>query len=436
MKASNVDRQAAHVRAAVPWVLFTVAMAGAPWLFSSSLSVSMLSQMGIAMVACLSFNLLLGQGGMLSFGHAVYTGLGGFAAMHALNHLSHGAWALPVVLVPVAGGLAGLLCAALLGGISVRKAGMPFAMITLGVGELVFALALMLPDWFGGEGGITGNRVVGPGWLGVTLGPPLQMYYLIAAYTLVCALLMYAFTRTPLGRMLNAVRDNPQRAAFVGCDPQRVRYIAFVIAGFFAGVAGGLGALHFEIVNAEALGTTRSGAYLFFTVLGGTAVFYGPMVGAVLMVLATVLLSEWTRAWLLYLGLVFMAVVLWAPGGLAGVAQAQWRLWRAGLLGRLLPHYGVLALCGAPVFWGFAAAVEMLYWQQLHTTVDEPLSVLGVALEPVLASSWGICLASFAVGLWPTVWAARRLQTALSETAETPGRTATPQGTAPDKEAA
>lgn len=392
------------------WGLFAALLLLAPWVLSSSASVSMLSQMGIAMVACLSFNLLLGQGGMLSFGHAVYTGLGAFAAIHALNHLSHGSWGLPVALVPLAGGLAGMACALLLGGISTRKAGMPFAMITLGVGELVYALALMVPQWFGGEGGITGNRVAGAAWWGISWGPPLQLYYLIALYTLVCAALMYGFTRTPLGRVLNAVRDNPQRAAFVGYNPQRVRYSAMVIAGFFAGVAGGLAALHFEIVNAEALGTARSGAYLFFTFLGGTAVFYGPLVGAVVMVWATVMLSELTHAWLLYMGLLFMAMVLWAPGGLAGLATTQWRLLRAGLLRRLLPHYLALLLCAAPALWGFAALVEMLYQQQFHSAAGKPLALLGVPLDPTQATSWWACALALGAGVGAMLWAMRRAQ--------------------------
>jgi ABC-type branched-subunit amino acid transport system permease subunit len=109
--------------------------------------------------------------------------------------------------------------------------------------------------------------------------------------------------RTPLGRMLNAVRDNPERVEFVGYNTQRIRYTAFIIAGFFAGISGGLGALNFEIVTAEVVHAARSGAYLLFTFLGGATFFFGPILGAILMVLAFVLFSEFTKAWLLYLGL-------------------------------------------------------------------------------------------------------------------------------------
>ena len=110
-------------------------------------------------------------------------------------------------------------------------------------------MSLMFPEFFGGEGGISANRVAGKPVLGITFGPQIQVYYLIAIYTFVCTAAMFAFTRTPLGRMLNAVRDNPERVEFIGYDTQRVRYFAFIIAGFFAGIAGGLAALNFEIVD-------------------------------------------------------------------------------------------------------------------------------------------------------------------------------------------
>ena len=238
------------------WALFAALMLVAPKVFNSGLSVTMLSQMGIAIIACLSYNMLLGQGGMLSFGHAVYTGLGAFVAIHALNMYS-GSGVLPVSLVPVVGGFAGMAFAALFGYVTTRKSGTTFAMITLGMAELVFAMSLMVPEFFGGEGGVSGNRMVGSATWGVTFGPATQVYYLIAAYTLVCVVLMYAFTQTPLGRLLNAVRDNPERVEFIGYNPQRVRYTAFIIAGFFAGISGGLGALNFEIVNAEVVGAAR-----------------------------------------------------------------------------------------------------------------------------------------------------------------------------------
>ena len=255
------------------WSLFAAVLLVAPFVFSSNLAVTMLSQMGIAIIACLSYNILLGQGGMLSFGHAVYTGLGSYVAMHALNAAAGGQLPIPVTLLPLVGGVTGLFFAILFGYVTTKKAGTTFAMITLRMAELVFAMSLMFSEFFGGEAGVSGNRVVGDAFMGITYGPPRQVYFLIAVYTFICVGLMFAFTRTPLGRILNAVRDNPERVEFIGYNTQKVRYLSFMIAGFFAGIAGGLGALNFEIVTAEVVGAGRSGAYLLFTFLGGATIF-------------------------------------------------------------------------------------------------------------------------------------------------------------------
>ncbi|MFM7972617.1 MAG: branched-chain amino acid ABC transporter permease, partial [Betaproteobacteria bacterium] len=189
----------------IVWGLFALLLIVAPMLWTSGFALTMLSQMGIAIIACLAYNMLLGQGGMLSFGHAVYSGLGSFLAIHTLNLVSAGKLAIPVSLVPLVGGLAGLFFAFLLGYVTTKKSGTTFAMITLGVGELVWSMSLMLPEFFGGEGGISGNRVVGEPFLGITFGPQIQVYYLIAAYCFITTAAMFAFTRTPLGRILNAV---------------------------------------------------------------------------------------------------------------------------------------------------------------------------------------------------------------------------------------
>ena len=374
------------------WGGFAIVLLLAPLAVSGGLAVSILSQIGIAIVACLSYNMLLGQGGMLSFGHAVYTGLASFVAIHALNQAGQGGLPVPVSLIPLVGGLAGAGFAIVLGFVTTRKAGTPFAMITLGIAELVFAMALMVPEFFGGEGGVSGNRTAGKPFLGITFGPPVQVYYLLAAYTFVCTAAMFAFTRTPLGRMLNAVRDNPERVEFVGYSTQRVRYLSFIIAGFFAGVAGGMYALNFEIATAEVVGAARSGAYLLFTFLGGATFFFGPIIGAVLMVLAGVLLSEITKAWLLYLGLVFLLMVMYAPGGVASLIMMNLRVSAYGRLRELLLSYAGLALAVSVVLLGGGAVVEMVYHLQLNDTAGPDLSYLGLQLSvrrpPQRAGAW------------------------------------------------
>jgi len=370
------------------WGLFALVLGLAPLVFTSNLSGTMLAQMGIAIIACLSYNMLLGQGGMLSFGHAVYTGLGAFVAIHALNAITAGQSSVPVSLLPLVGGLAGMGFAVLLGFVTTKKSGTPFAMITLGVAELVFAMSLMFSDFFGGEAGISGNRVAGTSVWGITFGPQIHIYYLIACYTFVCVALMYAFTQTPLGRILNAVRDNPERVEFIGYNTQRVRYFAFIIAGFFAGVSGGLGALNFEIVTAEVVGTGRSGGYLLFTFLGGATFFFGPIIGGILMVLAFVLLSEFTKAWLLYLGLLFLFMVMYAPGGIASLIMMNLRVASFGKLRQIWVSYVGLLLTALVILIGAAAMVEMVYHLQLNSALGDNLKFMGVPLNAKGLDSW------------------------------------------------
>jgi len=370
------------------WSLFALVMLVAPLIFTSQLSATLLAQMGIAIIGCLSYNILLGQGGMLSFGHAVYTGLGSYMAIHALNMVSAGTLHIPVSWVPLVGGLAGMGFAILLGYVTTRKSGTPFAMITLGVAELVFAMSLMFSEFFGGEAGVSGNRVVGDAFWGITYGPQIQIYYLIAIYTFVCVALMYAFTQTPLGRILNAVRDNPERVEFIGYNTQRVRYFSFIIAGFFAGIAGGLGALNFEIVTAEVVGAGRSGAYLLFTFLGGATFFFGPILGAILMVIAFVLLSEFTKAWLLYLGLVFLFMVIYAPGGFASLLMMNLRVASFGKLRQIAMSYLGLVVTGLLMLIGAGALIEMIYHLQLNDAMGDTLKFMGVSLDAKGIDSW------------------------------------------------
>ncbi|WP_295849460.1 branched-chain amino acid ABC transporter permease [uncultured Xylophilus sp.] len=394
----------------VVWTGFALALIVAPMLFRSSLALTMLSQIGYVIIICLSYNVLLGQGGMLSFGHAVYTGLGAFAAVHAMNLAAGpGGPPVPLVLVPLVGGLGGLAIAALLGFVTTRKAGTTFAMITLGVGELVASMALMFPEVFGGEGGISTNRVYGAKFLGFDFGSQLQVYYLIAVYCFVCTALMFAFTGTPLGRMLNAVRDNPERVEFIGFSTRRIRYLAFMIAGFFAGIGGGLAAINFEIVTAaDSVSVVRSGGYLLFTFLGGATFFFGPIIGAVLLVLASVLLSELTKAWLLYLGLIFLLMVMYAPGGIASLIMTNLRVARHGLLRRLLPHYAAMAGAALVLTAGAAMAIEMLYHLQLNAALGSQLSFAGLTLDAHGVGSWVAAAVLFVVGAVLLEWRRRR----------------------------
>jgi branched-chain amino acid transport system permease protein len=370
-----------------PWVLGLVAWFLPAW-WGGAQGLGLLTQVGIALIACLSYHLLLGEGGLLSFGHAVHTGLGAFATIHALQWLSQGNGSIPVALLPLLGGAVGLASAVLVGLLAIRRGGTAFAMITLGLGELVYALALMLPGWSGGEAGITGNRVRPDPWLGLNLASPWQLYGLVSVYALVSGLAIRAYTRTPVGLLLRATRDNPERVEFLGASVWRVRLSAYAFSGWLAGMSGGLGALYFEVVTAEVLGAARSGALLMFTVLGGVGALYGPVIGAVLMVLASVWLSALTQAWMFYLGGVFLLVAVWAPGGCVGLLASAARLTRQHGLGPMFGALLALVSTGITLALGGAALIEMAYHLQLDASLGPRLRFLGIELDSGSPGSW------------------------------------------------
>lgn len=396
-------------RSTMIWGLYALALVVAPLVFTQSASLSLLAQMGTMIIFALSFNMLLGQGGMLSFGHAVYSGLGAFAVAHLLNLAAADALWVPVTLSPLLGGVAGALSGVLFGYLSTRRAGVTFAMITLGIAELVAACSLMFPGFFGGEAGITTNRVTGSSFLGISYGPQIEVYYLIAFWLFVSTAAMYGFTQTPLGRIINAVRENPERAEFIGYDPQHARYLTLILSGFFAGISGGLSAINFEIVSAENLGAIRSGTILLFTIIGGTAWFIGPMLGAVVGVFLTVVLSSHTSAWQMYLGLFFVVTVMYAPGGIAGIAHLLMRTARRKQSGRLWRWLAPALLCAATAMLGVVMMIEMLYRLALESAYGSTMKLFDVDIDAASASAWLVAAGLLALGMAGLIHAKGRL---------------------------
>jgi branched-chain amino acid transport system permease protein len=370
------------------WGAVALAFAAMPLIFTQSFALSMLSQMGIAIIFALSYNMLLGQTGLLSFGHAVYFGLGAFFCAHALNLIGAGKLWFPVTLVPLIGGLAGLVFGLLFGFVTTRRAGTPFAMISLGIAEMVAASALMFTAFFGGEGGIATNRAVGKAFLGISYGAQIQVYYLIAGWCLVCMIAMFALTWTPLGRMANAVRDNPERAKFVGYNTTRVRWLMMSLASFFAGIGGGLAAINYEIVTAETLGLVASGNVVLMAFIGGIGHFWGPIIGAALVTLLQSALSNYTQAWLLYFGLFFLVIIMFSPGGIANLITLHKPVWKARLMRRLLPSYAIAALAGTVMLAGFFALIEMIYHFEAKETSSKAFSFFGLTLDPMQGRYW------------------------------------------------
>ena len=380
------------------WSLFAILLVVAPLIFNKGASLSILCQMGTVMIFGLSYNMLLGQGGMLSFGHAVYSGLGAYFAIHAMNLASGGSLPIPVSLIPLVGGIFGMLFGVLFGYVTTKKSGTTFSMITLGIVELVFACSLMFPDFFGGEGGISTNRVMGEKVFGISYGPQIQVYYLIAFWLFISTVGMFAFTQTPLGRIINAVRDNPERVEFIGYNTQWVRYLTLILSAFFAGISGGLSAINFEIVTAENVSAVRSGAILLFTFIGGVGFFFGPLIGAVVGVFLTVLLSDFTKAWQLYLGVFFIVIVMYAPGGIASILMMNLRLMVYKRFGMVAPRLLLMVAATLLACIGGVMIIEMLYHLTLESANGTVMRLFGTEVDAAGGTGWLIALALVAVG--------------------------------------
>jgi branched-chain amino acid transport system permease protein len=369
-----------------------------PFFFKSGFALTLMSQMGILIIFALAYNMIFGQGGMLSFGHAVYAGLGAFFAIHAMNWVSAGTLWIPLSLIPLVGGLFGAIFGVIFGYVTTKKAGTPFAMITLGIGEMVFAASLMFPEFFGGEGGISSDRVMGQPFLGITYGPAIQVYYLIAVWCFACMVAMYAFSQTPLGRISNAVRDNPERAEFIGYNTQRVRYFVLIASAFFAGISGGLAAINFEIVTAENVSAHRSGAVLLAAFIGGAMFFFGPIIGSVVFVIFAIALSEYTKAWQFYLGVFFVMMVMYAPGGIASLILMNLRVMKYRLFGRLRDAYTGVLFTGAVLLTGVILIVEMSYHMTLNLSVGTQTRIFGFPMDGAKPEFWVLAFGTLIAG--------------------------------------
>lgn len=389
----------------VPFVLMVVVLSVIPLMDPSRTVYSLLNTMGINIVFALSYNMLLGQTGLLSFGHAVYFGLGGFGAIHVMNWIEKsiavdGVWAhYPVFALPVIGFAAGALAGAVIGWPSCRRAGIPFAMISLGIAELIASAGFMFTSIFGGEEGIMGDRVNGIQLFDLSLGPISQVYVFIAFWTAFATIVMFAFTRTPLGRMAPAVRDNPERVEFVGYDPQRIRYLVFIMSGGFAGLAGGMAAVNYEIFTPQSLSLAPSGIVLLMAYIGGSRYFAGPIIGAMLLTYMQSNLSDYSEAWRLYLGLLFVAVVMFAPGGLVGVIAGGLKgISQSNAKARLLPRllqWTVMSGAGFVALLGCITLIEITV--RMTNGFGEVFEPFGLHFASDNWSSWVVGL-TFSIG--------------------------------------
>jgi branched-chain amino acid transport system permease protein len=389
-------------------VVLIVVAAALPWCFydwghhrHAGFLISMLSQMGMMVILALSYNMLLGQAGLFSLCHATFFGMGGYATIHLLNAAGDGALPVPIEAMPFLAGLAGLGLAILFGSMATKQRATAFAMITLGIGELMATAALMFHHFFGGEGGVTTNRMIDRSLFGLTYASGIQVYYLTLAWTLIAAALMFYLTLTPLGRMANATRDNFERAQFIGYDPRMVRFIQFALSGFFAGIGGGLYAINYEIVTFDSLAAPLSANALLMAYIGGTTVFGGPVLGAILITLLQSGVSLLSNSWLVYVGVMFIAMVIFAPTGLAGIVKAHGPIRSAGRLGRLAVPYLRLVLPSLGFLLGFVGLVELMSFLTIGAAQGKKLVLFGSAVDVHATLPWAISAGSLLLGgIW------------------------------------
>jgi len=419
MSASNVTAApSGGSRQGLLWAGILVLALLLPWAFydygasrHSGFVLTMCSQMGMMILFALSYNMLMGQAGMLSFGHATFFGLGGYCTIHFLNFAGKGDFPVPVEVMPLLAGLSSLGFGIVFGYAAAKQRATAFAMITMGIGELIAVAAIMFHNFFGGEGGINADRMIDQSLFGVSYASPVQVYYLIVAWTLIGAIGMLFLTKTPLGAMANACRDNYERAQFMGYDPRRVRFYQFALSAFFAGIGGGLYAITYEIVTFDAVSGQLSANAVLMAYIGGQASFIGPILGASLITLMQSVVSLWSNSWLIYVGVMFITIVAFAPQGLAGMIESHGPIAQAGKLNRLFVPYVRMAIPSLGVLVGFVGLVELTNFITIGAAQGKKLVFFGSEVPAYTIMPWAISAACLVVGgLWLKFEAANYLR--------------------------
>jgi branched-chain amino acid transport system permease protein len=321
MEAQEISPVHFSIHPVVRWAPFLLLLL-VP-LFAGRFYQYLLTQIFIASLMAIAFNLLLGTTGLLSFGQAAFFGVGAYTVGLLLSKGGFGtltALALAPVVAGVVAGIIGIFC--------VRLSGVHFAMLTLAFGQLIFTVVYKWYGLTGGDNGIQGIpvRPIPLGGLGtLNLGTTRAMFYFVLAVVWVTVELLRRIRSSPFGATLKAIRENGQRASFLGLNFRLYQWTAFVVAGAFTGLAGGLFALMEKSISPEIIHWSKSAEPVFMSIIGGIYTFAGPAVGAVVYVILNSYLVAWTEKWALVLGLVLLTLVLLLPGGVVGFVNEKAR---------------------------------------------------------------------------------------------------------------
>ncbi|MBN2033417.1 MAG: branched-chain amino acid ABC transporter permease [Deltaproteobacteria bacterium] len=262
----------------------------------------------------LGFNLLLGHTGIISFGHAAYLGVGAYSAAMIVFYGEVGVW-----LALLAATIGGLLVAIMIGILAIKRKGAYFAMISLAIGQMFFFLTLSpLTRWTGGEDGLKLPPLSIDFPLYVNLSNQLHLYFFILTIGCLATLAQWRILNSPFGHVLRAIRENEDRIRACGYNVSRVKFLSLIFSGLFSGLAGGLLVVYLGAASINLLFWMTSGVIVMKTVLGGTHTFFGPVIGAGVFLFLRSTISEYTDRWELWLGALFMVLILLFREGIWG----------------------------------------------------------------------------------------------------------------------
>ena len=286
------------------------------------LGVTSATEVVVFALACMALNILVGYTGLTSFGHGAWFGLAAYAAGMSQRDLFPGSFFLPLAL----GLLIVVALATVFGFLILRRRGVYFSLLTLALAAMLYSVAFRWTEVTGGENGLGG--ITRPVFGGLSFESATAYYALVAGLAFAAVLALWRFHRSPLGSVLVAVRENEQRARFIGYPTNRVKLTAFVFSAGLTGLAGMLLAFNNRMTSAEPISVAFSGELLAMVVIGGMRSFLGPALGALFFVIFRDSLSRVTENWLLFFGLLFVAFIVFSPTGLVGLyerATARWR---------------------------------------------------------------------------------------------------------------
>jgi branched-chain amino acid transport system ATP-binding protein len=300
----------------VPLVVAGLAMVALPYGLSAiGLTATSATEAVIFALACMALNILVGYTGLVSFGHGAWFGLGAYAAGIAQREWMPSGFIGPVLI----GLLTISVLAAVLGALMLRRRGVYFSLQTLALSAIVYILAFRSTSLTGGENGLGG--ITRPAFAGFDLESASSYYWFVAAVAFVALTALWRFHNSPLGSVLVAIRENEQRARFIGYPTNRYKLAAFVLSAMLTALAGILLLFKNRMTSAEPVSVAFSGELLAMVVIGGMGSFLGPAIGALFFILFREFLSIYTENWLLWFGLIFVGFVVFSPNGLIGVGE-------------------------------------------------------------------------------------------------------------------